>query len=124
MPGIYARWIDRWERKLATRDTNRVVRPFEWGADWLNSIGFSHCPGDVNGNARECVSRFVAEALEDSDQFYFYPAVSDYYLRDDGLLTFTSPVRSPYPMNDRVHARWFPAQGGRRRALVVLPQWN
>ena len=40
MTGLYARWIDRWERKLATRDTNRVVRPFEWGTDWLNSIGF------------------------------------------------------------------------------------
>ena len=31
MTGLYARWMDRWERKLATRDTNRVVRPFEWG---------------------------------------------------------------------------------------------
>jgi hypothetical protein len=30
--GIYARYMDRWERKLATRDNNRVVRPFEWGA--------------------------------------------------------------------------------------------
>ena len=40
MMGIYARYMDRWERKLATRDTNRVVRPFEWGADWLNSLEF------------------------------------------------------------------------------------
>ena len=31
MPGLYARWMDRWERDLATRDTNRVVRPFDFG---------------------------------------------------------------------------------------------
>ena len=40
MTGLYARWMDRWERKLATRDTNRVVRPFDWGADWLHGVGF------------------------------------------------------------------------------------
>ena len=37
--------MDQWERKLATRDTNRVVRPFEWGTDWLNSLGFPALPG-------------------------------------------------------------------------------
>ena len=36
MTGMYARWMDQWERKLAMRDTNRVVRPFEWGTEWLN----------------------------------------------------------------------------------------
>ena len=40
MTALYARYMDRWERKLATRDTNRVVRPFEWGTDWLNSLEF------------------------------------------------------------------------------------
>src|ERR1035438_3505011 len=38
MPGPYAYWMDRWERKLATRDTNRVVRPFEWGTEWLTCL--------------------------------------------------------------------------------------
>jgi len=46
MTGLYARWIDRWERKLATRDTNRVVRPFEWGTDWLHAIGFPAIAAD------------------------------------------------------------------------------
>ena len=123
MPGLYARWIDRWERKLATRDTNRVVRPFEWGADWLNSIGFRNCPANANGNARDCLASFVAEALAASGRFYSYSAVPDYRLQD-GLLTFTSPARTPYPENDKVHALWFPAERDRRRALVVLPQWN
>jgi hypothetical protein len=115
--------MDGWERKLATRDTNRVVRPFEWGADWLNSIGFPECPAAPNGSSRECLNRFVGEALADSDRFYSYEPVRDYHL-EDGQLTFTSPVRSPYPNNNVVHAAWFPAPKDRGRALVVLPQWN
>ena len=123
MPGLYARWMDRWERKLATRDTNRVVRPFEWGTDWLHGIGFPNCPADVNGNAAECVGRFCDEALAQSDRFYQYSPVTDYRLQD-GRLTFTSPAPTPYPKNDTVHALWFPAAQDRGRAMIVLPQWN
>lgn len=123
MTGLYARSIDRWERKLATRDTNRVVRPFEWGTEWLHRVGFPDCPADANGTSRECVARFAAEALEDSDRFYSYSPVGDYRL-DGGLLTFTSPVRSFDAKNDRVHAMWFRAAKDKGRALVVLPQWN
>jgi hypothetical protein len=123
MTGIYARWMDRWERKLATRDTNRIVRPFEWGTDWLHSLGFPACPAEVNGNARECLDGFVSQALTDSDRFYSYHPVGDYELTG-GLLTFTSPVPTPYPRNNRVHALWFPSAKGPRRALIVLPQWN
>jgi hypothetical protein len=115
--------MDRWERKLASRDTNRVVRPFEWGTEWLHAIGFPSCPAQANGNAAECVSRFAAEALANSHRFYSYQPVRDYELKD-GELTFTSPVRSPYQENNTVHARWFPAERSEGRALVVLPQWN
>src|SRR5262249_52702518 len=44
------------------------------------------------------------------------------------FLRFTSPVRTPYPENDRVNARWFPAKDRQgnpsRKAVIVLPQWN
>jgi hypothetical protein len=123
MPGLYAHWIDRWERKLATRDTNRVVRHFEWGADWLSQIGFPHCPATPNGNSREAVSNFAADAVVDSTRFFSYPAVSDYKL-ENGTLRFSSPVQTSYLRNNTVHARWFPAPKDQGRALVVLPQWN
>src|ERR1700761_5204420 len=124
MPGLYARYMDRWERKLATRDTNRVVRPFEWGSDWLNAIGRPEIPAEVNGDADARLSQFVADGLADSDSFYAYEPVRDYRLSGDRL-NFTSPVRSRDPKNDEVHALWFPAEGTNpRRALVVLPQWN
>jgi pimeloyl-ACP methyl ester carboxylesterase len=116
--------MDQWERKLATRDTNRVVRPFEWGADWLHSIGFPDCPPEVNGNAEASLGQFVSDALADSERFYSYRPVQDYQLAS-GRLTFTSPVASRYPENNTVHGLWFPAERDRRRrALVVLPQWN
>ncbi len=41
---LYARWMYRWETALTTRDTNRIVRPVEWGFEWLQefaqSLGF------------------------------------------------------------------------------------
>jgi len=123
MPGIYARWMDNWERKLATRDTNRVVRPFEWGTDWLNRCGYPSCPPDANGNSAECVSRFVADVLEDSGRFFAHAPVTDFRLQDSHL-SFTSPVPTPYPENNTAHAQWFRAPKDRGRALIVLPQWN
>jgi Alpha/beta hydrolase domain containing 18 len=115
--GLYARFMDRWERELATRDTNRVVRPFEWGTEWLAHLEFPRC--GPNG----AMARFVEEALQDSDRFYAYQTPSQYHL-DNGRLTFRSPVRSPYPQNDTVHALWMPAARDQGRALVILPQWN
>ncbi len=45
------------------------------------------------------------------------------------FLRFTSPVRTPYPENDLVNARWYPApeekmQGKPKQAIIVMPQWN
>jgi hypothetical protein len=124
MTGIYGRLIDRWERKLATRDTNRVVRPFEWGLEWLDSAGIPGPPPHANGNARLVLDEFTGRALADSDRFFAYEAVGDYRLAAGGRLHFTSPVASPYAENNTVHARWFPAPHDNGRALVVLPQWN
>src|SRR5271163_4886452 len=39
---LYAKWMYAWETALTTRDTNRIVRPLEWGFDWLED--FSGCP--------------------------------------------------------------------------------
>jgi len=44
-------------------------------------------------------------------------------------LRFTSAVRTPYPENDQVNARWYPAPEHKdpkrpKQALIVMPQWN
>jgi hypothetical protein len=50
-------------------------------------------------------------------------------IRPAQFLRFTSPERTPYPENDQVNARWFPAPEHKdpkrpKQAIVVLPQWN
>jgi len=46
------------------------------------------------------------------------------------FLRFTSAVRTPYPENDQVNARWYPAPadkqqpGKPKQAIIVMPQWN
>lgn len=48
-------------------------------------------------------------------------------LRREKFLRFTSPVRTPYPENDIVNARWYPTEptpGRPRQAMIVMPQWN
>jgi hypothetical protein len=113
MTGLYARWINRWETKLATRDNNRMVRPFEWGLDWLPDA-----PLDPSG-----LAAYLANHKAQSDQFFSYRTPSDFSI-SEGRLTFTSAIETPYPENNRVLARFFPVSGPRRRAVIVLPQWN
>ena len=113
------------ERRRATRDTNRVVLPFEWGAEYVSD--------NVNGrDPRDAVFEAARRAVAHSEEFYALAPVKDYRL-DGDLLTWTSTVRTPSPENNTACARFFPAQppkGTRkrrdetRRAVVVLPQWN
>ena len=122
MPTLYSRWISDWEYKLATRDSNRVVRRFEWGLDWLGMP-------PANGSSSQALGEFVSGALGDSSRFFAYETPTDYRLdaavRDrPGQLTFTSPIQTPYPENNVVRAAFFPARRDRGRAVLVLPQWN
>ena len=144
----YQKRMYDWETRLTTRDTNRVVRPFEWGADWTQAF-----PG-VNGNGaappaprEESGENYFHELnrylVAHSDDFFAHRTPTDFRLekrpvrfhrtstdlhtdpedRGEGLfLRFTSPFPSPFPENNLANARWFPARG--KRAVIVLPQWN
>ena len=41
--------IHKWEHKLARRDNNRIVRPFEWGLEFLEDNGFGYTYFHLNG---------------------------------------------------------------------------
>jgi hypothetical protein len=108
-----------WERQLASVDTDRVVRPFEWGLDW---IGLDQTTGDPLAGLLDWSTRATA----DSDGF-FSAEPTDAYESRDGVLRFPSALRTPFEANNTVVARVFPPASGTsgpRRAVVVLPQWN
>lgn len=115
MPNPYAFCIRRWENWLAARDTNRVVRPFEWGLEWLDLL--------PNGEPWSTVVQRTSNWLADSSRFFAGQKPANYTLHS-GHLTFSSPLPTPYPENNLVHADWFPVADQHSRAIVVLPQWN
>ena len=113
------RLFHEWERRLVAVTTDRVVRPFEWGLDWIPDAGDPLSPGDS-------LRAWAADATAASERFYAAPRRVDFRL-DGHRLRFPSAFRTPHPQNDTVHARYFPASRGpaeRRRAVVVLPHWN
>ena len=107
-----------WERRLAAAAENRTVRPFDWGAEWIPDLG-------GHGETRARLLEWAACMLRDSDEFFAVPEKNSFRLEGDRL-TFTSAVVTPHPENNRVSARYFPetSPAGRRRAVLVLPQWN
>jgi hypothetical protein len=116
---VISRVFHTWERRLAAAAEHRVVRPFEWGLDWLEAV--EHDEGDPVERLAEWSSHRVANSAE----FFALEPCADYTL-DGNLLMFPSAVRTPHPENNTVYGRFFPEQSerGRRRAVVVLPQWN
>jgi dienelactone hydrolase len=170
--GLYGKWMTAWETRLTTRDTNRIVRPLEWGFDWLKDFSQSH-PEQFDAPATHDLmshnlNRMVAlnhEIVRISDDFFGYQVPQDFRIEnrhpelfptnvrpetlaqeeemkrqavageieEAQFLRFTSAVRTPYPENDQMNARWYPAPSGKppaerlqkpKQAIIVLPQWN
>jgi hypothetical protein len=122
------RWLEqyirRYEHRRWTTDDNRKVYPFAWG---LEHIGGRADETDPRG----FLNRFVEEVVASSDEWYSCELPMDFRLDAPGtngfgnvaVLSFTSPVRSPWPENNRVQARFYPAKKT-GPAVVVLPNWN
>jgi hypothetical protein len=162
---FYAKWMYDWEYALTTRDTNRIVRPLEWGFDWLEDFSqiAAAAPAEQAANT-DALARMIAvnhDIVARADEFFGYETPADFRLemrhpqlfptnvRPETLaqdaelkrkaaageiesakfLRFTSAVRTRYPENDVVNARWYPAsaekQAGKpKQAIIVMPQWN
>ena len=130
------KFIHAREHKFSQRDTNRHVRPFNWGTEHLHAFGDipAFAPlhaGNGNGNLitvetrvdeRAFVANYCNAAVDNSDQFFSTPPIDSYELNGD-TLTFPSAIVSPDASNNTVHARFFPVENS-KCAVVVLPQWN
>jgi dienelactone hydrolase len=76
-PGLYAKWMTEWETRLTTRDTNRIVRPLEWGFDWLKDFG----PEPDSAAEGSDLDRMIAlndRIVRDSDEFFAYRTPRDF----------------------------------------------
>jgi hypothetical protein len=132
------RWFEqrirRYEHRRWTTDDNRRVQPFHWG---LEHIGCTAHDPDPRAFLRD-YSRW---AIESSGDWYFTTPAADYRLDAENVLTFTSSIESPWPENNLVHARLWPARPPKsprvkssstgndsshpaRPAVLVLPNWN
>jgi dienelactone hydrolase len=125
-----------WEHRLANITKDRVVRPFEWGVDWIPGNGHHH---DDHGAH---IEEWVETVMQDTQTFYTPSPTSDFTFTaasaelqrsgEAGTLQFPSALVTPHPENNVVVARWYPARDEapvgpsrrRGRAVIVLPQWN
>ncbi len=105
----------RWEVKLADKDKNRKVYPFDWGLEYVGDVSPETAPLPY-------LRTHARSVLLESDAYHEYAPVNDYQLNGRHL-TFTSPLPTPHHRNNRVHAWHFPANSD-GRAVLVLPQWN
>ena len=112
---VLSRIFYHWEKWLSQRDSNRKVRPFEWGMEFVRDEIRAEDP-------RLYMLEYARKAVAESDRYYSYSPVEDARLQDRHL-TFTSPLSSIYPKNNTVHAQYFPTQSN-GRVVLVLPQWN
>jgi hypothetical protein len=126
-----------WERQLADVTKDRIVRPFDWGLDWISHNGDAHAaPTD---GAVDLLTRWVSHVCADTDAFFAPPTTTDYTLTpsaDGDMLTFPSAFVTPHKENNTVYARYFrgsigskgsmssKGSKGSRAAVLVLPQWN
>jgi len=112
-----------WERRLSDVTKDRVVRPFEWGLDWIPENGHR-----VDGPPVDAIGEYVAHVMADTDAFFTPPPTTDYTLTpaaDGDLLTFPSALVTPHDSNNTVRCRYFrPKNGAARAAVLVMPQWN
>jgi dienelactone hydrolase len=142
--GVIARLFHAWERRLHAVSKDRVVRPFEWGLDWIETNG---PPQDAP--PERILLDWASRAVSDSTRFFETPDTTDYTFRPfdcaqggpgvdgaTGAVSFPSAFHTRYPENNTVHALYFRAEAkpslaearntreGGRRAVLVLPQWN
>ena len=138
MRRLYSKYMFDWEMRMTTRDANRVVRPFEWGLEWTQDWPVSARNGDgIPADDFAAQEKYVRDLnrhiLKHSDEFFGYKQPTDFRMTTrvipgekgkSSFLQFTSPVVTPYPVNNTVSARWFPAKQHSHKAVVVLPHWN
>lgn len=119
------RIIHKRERHLAMLNDNRVVRPFEWGTEFVG--------GTVNGSGElEFFRRHTRDAIASSDEFFRLGADPEFdetspdpqAIEGSSYVSWLSALETPSGENNIAHARLFAHEKDKKAAVVVLPHWN
>ena len=110
------RYMHNRERDHAMREDNRIVRPFEWGTEYITD----HANGD---DPRKLFSEYSRNTLANSEEFFCSPEISDFALNGD-ILTWTSGITTPSIENNTVYAKYLQHATNKKSAVLVLPHWN
>lgn len=119
------RLIHKRERRLAMLNDNRVVRPFEWGPEFVD--------GTLNGTEPLAFfHRHSKAAVDASDEFFalrekpVFDETEPKSLAVEGTsyVSWKSAIDTPSRENNIAHGRLFPVADDKRAAVVVLPHWN
>ncbi len=98
---LYARWMYSWETRLTMRDENRVVRPLEWGFEWLapflEQAGIADRVESLASSGQDGAERAMVEInqaiLANSDRFFGYETPTDFRLEERFPQLFPTNVR-------------------------------
>ena len=66
-------FFHRWERRLADVSKDRIVRPFEWGLDWLPPG-----PTATTPTRSSACQTYVDDVLRDTHTWFTPPPTTDY----------------------------------------------
>ncbi|MGA9071150.1 MAG: alpha/beta hydrolase family protein [Terracidiphilus sp.] len=98
----YANWMYEWETRLTTRDENRVVRPLEWGFEWIEPFLREHDFAEALPGPETASDPALAEAamvlinqflIRHSDQFFNYKRPNDFRLEERHPELYPTNVR-------------------------------
>jgi hypothetical protein len=121
---LYARWMYGWETRLTMRDENRVVRPLEWGFDWLqpylDEIGLTARVDRLAsaGESERAMVEINEAILADSDRFFHYERPTDFRLEERHPMLFPTNVR-PETLERDARLRNLAAEGKLQRAQFL-----
>src|SRR3981081_779869 len=93
---LYAKWMYAWETALTTRDTNRIVRPLEWGFDWLRDFSPLAAAHATGAPAADDYARMIAvnaDIVARAEEFFGYQTPADFRLEARHPQLFPTNVR-------------------------------
>jgi hypothetical protein len=131
-------YMHKRERYYAMLNDNRVVQPFEFGAEFVAE----HVNGD---DPRRLLSDHSDFAIANSDEYFAAPVGVEFNLekrlyplmasmnagelkkpvaqREVEVLTWQSAIQTPSVENNTAIATYFPHEN-KRAAVIILPHWN